>query len=140
MPQVRIKRAYRAARRSDGTRVLVDALWPRGLSRERVRIDLWCKEVAPSAGLRRWFAHDPARWEEFRRRYAEELALRVGEVDRLRQLSAVGTLTLVYAAKDEAHNNAVVLKGMIEAASTTGPAGGRGANSKEEKGHAEDDD
>lgn len=114
MPEVRVKRAYRAARRSDGTRVLVDALWPRGLSRERLRLDFWCKEVAPSAELRRWFGHDPARWERFKRRYAEELVSHAEEVDCLRQLSANRTLTLIYAAKDEEHNNAVVLKEVIE--------------------------
>lgn len=115
MPQVMIKRAYRAARRSDGTRVLVDALWPRGLSRERLRLDRWCKDVAPSASLRRWFGHDPARWEEFRTRYTEELAERGEELDHLCALSKEGTLTLVYAAKDEKHNNAVVLRDVIEA-------------------------
>lgn len=114
MPEVRIKRAYRAARRSDGSRVLVDGLWPRGLTRERLRLDLWCKEVAPSAELRRWFGHDPARWEAFRKRYTDELAGHAAEIDRLRQMAASGALTLVYAAKDEKHNNAVVLKEIIE--------------------------
>lgn len=114
LPEVTIKRAYEAARGSDGSRVLVDGLWPRGLSRERLRLDLWCKEVAPSAELRRWFGHDPARWEAFRKRYTDELAGHRAEVDRLRQMAASGTLTLVYAAKDEEHNNAVVLKEIIE--------------------------
>ncbi len=115
MPDVRIKRAYRAARRSDGIRILVDGLWPRGLSRERLRLDGWCKEIAPSGGLRRWFGHDPARWAEFRRRYSEELAERPDKLDQLRRHAEEGRLTLVYAAKDEAHNNAVVLREIIQA-------------------------
>ena len=120
MPDVRIKRAYRAARRSDGLRILVDGLWPRGLSRERLRLDGWCKEIAPSAGLRRWFGHDPARWAEFRRCYSEELAERRGELDRLRRQAEEGTLTLVYAAKDEEHNNAVVLRDFMETIASAG--------------------
>jgi uncharacterized protein YeaO (DUF488 family) len=114
-PGLKIKRVYRAQRQSDGKRVLVDALWPRGLSRERMRLDFWMKEIAPSAELRRWFGHDPERWSEFRRRYSEELAQHPDEIERLRDMAANEMVTLLYAAKDEAHNNAVVLKEIIEA-------------------------
>jgi uncharacterized protein YeaO (DUF488 family) len=113
MGDLRIKRAYRAARRSDGTRVLVDALWPRGVSRERLRVDFWCKEVAPSAELRLWFGHDPARWDEFQRRYRKELSGRQEAIAYLRHMVASGTVTLIYAAKDETHNNAIALKAVI---------------------------
>lgn len=113
-PGLKIKRVYRAQRRSDGKRVLVDALWPRGMTRERMRLDLWLKEIAPSAELRRWFGHDPQRWEEFSRRYQAELAGRPEEIEQLRRLSAEEMVTLLYAAKDEARNNAVVLKEFLE--------------------------
>jgi uncharacterized protein YeaO (DUF488 family) len=111
---IRVKRAYRAARRSDGARVLVDRLWPRGLSKERFRFDHWAKEVAPSTELRHWFAHDPARWAEFRTRYADELDARPEEVKALLALAREGPVTLLYAAKDEELNNAVALKEYLE--------------------------
>ena len=96
-------------------RVLVDRLWPRGLSKEKARIDLWLKEIAPSDDLRKWFAHDPCRWEEFRKRYQREMAAKPEVIDELRQtLKAKKTITLVYSASDVAHNNAVVLKNLIE--------------------------
>jgi uncharacterized protein YeaO (DUF488 family) len=106
---IRLKRAYEPAVRSDGYRVLVDRLWPRGITREDVHVDEWARELAPSAELRRWFGHDPARFEEFRRRYTEELAGQEGKLRELRRRAREGRLTLVYAARDSEHNDAVVL-------------------------------
>jgi uncharacterized protein YeaO (DUF488 family) len=94
---------------ADGYRVLIDRLWPRGVSREEARLDEWARELAPSAELRRWFAHDPARFDEFRRRYTEELAAQKSKLRELRRRAREGTLTLVYAARDTEHNDAVVL-------------------------------
>ncbi|WP_189361934.1 DUF488 domain-containing protein [Thermogemmatispora tikiterensis] len=116
-PLIRLKRVYEEAMESDGTRVLVERLWPRGLSRERARIDLWLKDVAPSDELRRWFAHDPQKFPEFRRRYEQEL--RDQETARaalahLLELARRGPLTLVYSARDSEHNNAVVLRDLLE--------------------------
>jgi uncharacterized protein YeaO (DUF488 family) len=112
---VTIKRVYEPADESDGYRVLVDRLWPRGVTKEKAVIDLWAKDVAPSDDLRRWFSHDPSRWEEFRRRYRDELSagLRKGLVMELAARSKQGHLTLVYAAKDHLRNNAVVLQEVI---------------------------
>ena len=107
--EVRIKRAYEPPAASDGHRVLVDRIWPRGVTREQARLDEWARELAPSAELRRWFGHDPARFEEFRRRYSEELAAHEGKLRELRRLAREGTLTLVYGARDREHNDAVVL-------------------------------
>lgn len=105
---VRIKRIYAAAAPDDGKRVLVDRLWPRGVSKAGAGVDLWLKEVAPSTELRQWFGHEPARWEEFRRRYAAELAENPAFAELGAQLDA-GSLTLLYGAHDEIHNQAVVL-------------------------------
>ncbi|MGE5168876.1 MAG: DUF488 domain-containing protein [Rudaea sp.] len=110
---IRLKRAYAPPAPADGTRVLVDRLWPRGVSREAAALDLWMKEIAPSDALRRWFGHDPARWDEFRRRYADELGAREVLVETLRALARRGSLTLVYGARDEVHNDAVVLRDVI---------------------------
>ena len=112
---VRIKRAYEKASREDGLRVLVDRLWPRGLSRAHAGADLWLKELAPSPALRRWFGHDARRWNGFRRRYRAELARRPEALRLLRDLRRRGPLTLLYAARDEVHNNAVVLRDTLEA-------------------------
>jgi uncharacterized protein YeaO (DUF488 family) len=106
---VRLKRAYEPAAETDGYRVLVDRLWPRGVSRERARLDAVERELAPSTELRRWFGHDPGRFEEFRRRYVDELSAQRPRLARLRRLARAGTLTLVYSAHDEEHNDAVVL-------------------------------
>jgi uncharacterized protein YeaO (DUF488 family) len=106
----KLKRAYEEPTGEDGFRVLVERLWPRGLSKERAALDLWLKEVAPSPELRKWFAHDPTRWEPFQERYWEELEQKEDEVALLRDKSKEGTVTLVYAAKDEAHNGALALK------------------------------
>jgi uncharacterized protein YeaO (DUF488 family) len=93
----------------DGTRILVDRLWPRGLSKADAAIDLWLKDIAPSTELRRWFGHDPNRWPEFRQRYQRELAEHTAELDQLRALAGQGIVTLLFGARDEQHNDAVVL-------------------------------
>jgi uncharacterized protein YeaO (DUF488 family) len=111
---IRVKRVYEPPSAGDGTRALVDRLWPRGLSKERTAVDLWLKEIAPSAALREWFGHDPARWEEFRWRYQVELSGKPDLLRTLREKEREGTLTLVYAARDEARNNAIVLKEILE--------------------------
>lgn len=113
--QISLKRVYDEPAASDGKRVLVDRLWPRGLSKERAHVDAWLKEVAPSNELRKWFAHDPAKFEEFRRRYAEELESAEGQaaLEELRTFSKQGTLTLLFAAHDTEHNNAVVLHDLL---------------------------
>jgi uncharacterized protein YeaO (DUF488 family) len=106
---IRLKRAYEQADAGDGYRVLVDRLWPRGVSREDARLDDWARELAPSAELRRWFGHDPGRFDEFRRRYREELAAHPDELEALRVRARSGRLTLVFGARDTEHNDAVVL-------------------------------
>jgi uncharacterized protein YeaO (DUF488 family) len=111
---VRTKRIYDPEEAGDGQRILVDGLWPRGISRERAHIDEWAKAVAPSAALRKWFGHDAARWEEFRRRYFRELDGRGPELERLLEKVAGADITLLYAASDRQHNNAAVLKEYIE--------------------------
>ena len=110
---VRLKRAYEPQAPSDGTRILVDRLWPRGVSKAAAAIDQWVKELAPSTALRKWFGHDPARWREFRRRYAAELRERPDELRALRDQAKRGPVTLVYSAHDEAHNDAVVLRDIL---------------------------
>jgi len=110
---VRIKRAYEPVERSDGYRVLIDRLWPRGVSKEQARLDEWARELAPSAELRRWFGHDPARFDEFRRRYSKELTAHEDKLRELRRRAREGTLTLVHAARDTEHNDAVVLAELL---------------------------
>ncbi|MGE5297235.1 MAG: DUF488 domain-containing protein [Solirubrobacterales bacterium] len=111
---IRIKRAYDAPARNDGFRVLVDRMWPRGITKDKLKLDEWGKEIAPSASLRKWFGHDPAKWETFRDRYSRELDSRSEDVARLRQKAKEGDLTLVFGARDEEHNNAVALKEYLE--------------------------
>jgi uncharacterized protein YeaO (DUF488 family) len=106
---VRVKRAYEPAAASDGYRVLVDRLWPRGVSRERARLDEWDRELSPSTELRKWFGHRPDRFEEFRRRYLDELSEHRDRIAELRRRAREGTLTLVHSARDTQHNDAVVL-------------------------------
>ena len=109
---LRIKRAYEPPDGGDGTRILVDRLWPRGIKKEKARIDNWLKDIAPSDALRKWFGHEPGKWTEFQRRYAEELS-RPGAHEALasiRSLAAKGPVTLVYSASDEDHNNAIALR------------------------------
>ncbi len=108
--EIRIKRAYEPPSARDGTRVLVDRLWPRGLKRSDAAISQWMKHIAPSAELRKWFGHDPVRWQEFRRRYQAELARKRDLLGELRELASKGPVTPVYSAHDEAHNQAVVLR------------------------------
>jgi uncharacterized protein YeaO (DUF488 family) len=110
---VRLKRAYDPAEPRDGYRVLVDRLWPRGVSKERARLDEWARELAPSAELRTWFGHDPERFAEFERRYRAELTAHEEKLDELRRRAREGTLTLVYGARDEEHNDAVVLAELL---------------------------
>jgi uncharacterized protein YeaO (DUF488 family) len=110
---VRLKRAYEPAAATDGSRVLIDRIWPRGVSREEAQLDEWARELAPSGELRRWFSHDPDRFAEFRRRYRAELAAQEAKLRELRQRARQGTLTLVYAARDTEHNDAVVLAELL---------------------------
>jgi uncharacterized protein YeaO (DUF488 family) len=105
---VRAKRAYDPAEAGDGHRVLIDHVWPRGVSRERARLDDWARELAPSDELRKWFDHDTARFAEFRARYRDELAHHSERLDELRRRAASGPLTIVYAARDREHSNAAV--------------------------------
>ena len=114
-PRIRIKRAYAPAVRTDGYRVLIDGLWPRGLTKEAVAVDAWAKELAPSARLRQWFGHDPGRWSGFADRYREELRAPVARrtlADLARRATA-GPVTIVYGARDEEHNNAVVVRAEV---------------------------
>jgi uncharacterized protein YeaO (DUF488 family) len=115
MTSIRIKRAYEEPDREDGERILVDRLWPRGLTKEKARVDLWLKDVAPSTELRKWFAHHPARWAEFRSCYREELKRNKEQVSLLKQQAAKGTVTLVYGAKDQQHNEALILQELLSA-------------------------
>lgn len=110
---LRLKRAYAAPAPEDGRRILVDRLWPRGVSKARAALDDWMKDLAPSPELRRWFGHDPARWEEFRRRYQRELEDQGARLGQLRDMARAGPVTLVFAARDEAHNEAVVLREVL---------------------------
>ncbi|GHE03916.1 uroporphyrin-III C-methyltransferase [Defluviimonas sp. 20V17] len=113
MTDIRIKRAYRAARVSDGQRILVDRLWPRGLARDRARLSAWMKDLAPSDALRRWFNHDPAKWPEFQRRYGAELDLQPEALGALLARVEEGPVTLIYGARNEQFNNAKALQGYL---------------------------
>jgi uncharacterized protein YeaO (DUF488 family) len=115
LAQLATKRVYEPADPADGSRVLVDRLWPRGLSKAEVHVDLWLKDVAPSAALRTWFGHDPARWEQFRTRYRAELDDNPEDLQRLRGLARQGKVTLLYSARDETHNQAVALLEYLKA-------------------------
>jgi uncharacterized protein YeaO (DUF488 family) len=111
---IRLKRVYEEPSPQDGLRVLVERLWPRGLSKKRAAVDLWLKEIAPSPELRKWFGHDPARWVEFQKRYRKELGEKERALQSLKQEAKAGTVTLVYAARDEEHNGALALKRMLQ--------------------------
>jgi uncharacterized protein YeaO (DUF488 family) len=106
----RIKRVYELPDKHDGRRILVDRLWPRGLTKKKASIDLWLKDIAPSTELRKWFDHDPGRWEEFKERYLDELKGNSEQIQLLKQELDKGIVTLVYGAKDEEHNQAVVIQ------------------------------
>jgi uncharacterized protein YeaO (DUF488 family) len=110
---VRLKRAYEPPAPDDGERILVDRLWQRGVSRGDAALDAWMKDIAPSTALRQWFAHDPARWDMFRDRYAEELRDHADLVEQLRERARRGPITLVYSAHDAEHNDAVVLRDIV---------------------------
>lgn len=109
-----IKRIYDPPSKADGRRVLVDRLWPRGMKKEEARVDEWMKDISPSTELRKWFSHDPSRWKDFRIKFKKELKGKQDLVERLRDYSAEGTVTLLYSSKDEEHNNAVVIKEVVE--------------------------
>jgi uncharacterized protein YeaO (DUF488 family) len=110
---VKLKRAYEPPAAGDGTRILVDRLWPRGVKKATAAIDLWAKDIAPSTELRQWFGHKTDRWEEFRRRYVAELERRTDLLGELRARARSGPITLVFGAHDQAHNDAVVLREML---------------------------
>jgi uncharacterized protein YeaO (DUF488 family) len=111
---IRLKRAYEQPSGKDGFRILVERLWPRGVTKEKAALDLWLKDVAPTPELRKWFGHDPAKWKQFEQRYWKELNARPAAVAQLRQKIKQGTVTLVYAAHDEEHNGALALKEFLE--------------------------
>jgi len=111
---LKIKRVYEKPAKEDGRRILVDRLWPRGLTKEKAHIDLWLKEIAPSTTLRKWFGHDPAKWDEFQKRYRMELKTNKEQVSLLKEEQNKGVVTLVYGAKDEEHNEALVLKDWLD--------------------------
>ena len=111
---LKLKRAYDPVSKADGTRFLVERLWPRGLTKERAALELWLKDVAPSPDLRKWFGHDPARWKQFKQRYWNELKNKKDDVGVLRRKARQGKVTFIYAAHDEEHNGALALKEFIE--------------------------
>jgi uncharacterized protein YeaO (DUF488 family) len=110
---IKLKRAYDRPNAGDGTRVLIDRLWPRGVRKADAAIDQWIKDIAPSTSLRKWFGHDPARWQEFRRRYAAEVREHPETLNELRNMARRGPITLVFSAHDELHNDAVVLRDLL---------------------------
>jgi uncharacterized protein YeaO (DUF488 family) len=110
---VKLKRAYERAAPGDGVRILIDRLWPRGVKKADAAIDQWVKDIAPSTALRKWFGHDPARWQEFRRRYAVEVHDHPEQLNSLRDQAKQGQITLVYSAHDEIHSDAVVLRRLL---------------------------
>ena len=111
---IKIKRVYEQPDRKDGERILVDRLWPRGLTKEKGHVDLWIKEIAPSTDLRKWFGHDPKKWKNFRRRYETEIRHKEDLIKVLKQKAREGTITLIYGARDEKHNEALVLRQFLE--------------------------
>jgi uncharacterized protein YeaO (DUF488 family) len=112
---IRIKRIYDPAAKEDGFRILIDRLWPRGIKKEAAKIDLWLKEIAPSGELRKWFSHDLAKWEGFKKKYAKELVAKPELLKKMRQIEREKeTVTLLYSARDTEHNNAVALKIILE--------------------------
>jgi uncharacterized protein YeaO (DUF488 family) len=112
--ELKLKRVYEAPRKDDGTRILVDRLWPRGLTKKKAKVDLWLKEIAPSTELRKWFGHDPKKWRSFRQRYQTELKQHADQLKLLKRKLKEGTVTLIYGARDQEHNEALVLKEFLE--------------------------
>ena len=113
--RIEIKRVYEEPGPADGMRILVDRLWPQGLSKERARVDIWLKDIAPTTELRKWFSHDPDKWDEFQIRYRQELKSKADLLAVLKEKAAKGPVTLLYGAKDEVHNEAVVLQALLDA-------------------------
>ncbi len=111
---IKLKRAYEEPDKTDGIRILVDRLWPRGLTKEKAAIDLWLKKIAPSTELRKWFAHDPDKWTGFCERYRKELTQHSDELKQIHSKAKEGTVSLIYGARDQEHNEAVVLKDLLE--------------------------
>ncbi|HEU4634373.1 MAG TPA: DUF488 domain-containing protein [Flavisolibacter sp.] len=111
--EIKLKRVYESPAKEDGTRILVDRLWPRGLTKQKASVDIWLKEIAPSTELRKWFHHDPEKWKEFKKRYRQELKSKGEQIKVLKRELKTGTLTLVYGAKDEEHNEALVLRELL---------------------------
>ena len=111
---IKLKRVYEKPEKADGIRILVDRLWPRGLTKAKAKLDLWLKEIAPSTELRKWFGHDPEKWKEFRSRYRTELKSHPDEVGVIKSKARAGTVTLLYGARDQEHNEAVVLQQFLE--------------------------
>lgn len=111
---IKLKRVYEKPEKADGLRILVDRLWPRGLTKAKARLDLWPKEIAPSTELRKWFGHDPEKWKEFQRRYRAELKSHPDEVKLIKGKAREGTVTLLYGARDQEHNEALVLQQLLE--------------------------
>lgn len=112
--ELKIKRVYEEPEADDGRRILVDRLWPRGLTKEKAKVDLWLKDIAPSTELRKWFGHDPGKWRSFRERYQTELAHHTDQLGLINSEMKEGVVTLVYGARDQAHNEAVVLKQFLD--------------------------
>ena len=112
--ELKLKRVYEAPHRDDGARILVDRLWPRGLTQKKAKVDLWLKEIAPSTELRKWFGHDPKKWRSFRGRYQTELKHHADQLKVLRNKAKSGTVTLIYGARDQEHNEALVLKQFLK--------------------------
>lgn len=111
---IKLKRVYEQPDRNDGERILVDRLWPRGLTKEKAHVDLWLKNIAPSVELRKWFSHDPKKWKSFRGRYETEIRSKQDLIKVLKRKAREGTITLIYGARDEKHNEALVLKQFLE--------------------------
>jgi|ERR1043166_5451832 uncharacterized protein YeaO (DUF488 family) len=111
---IKLKRVYETPDQADGTRVLVDRLWPRGLTKEKASLDLWLKEIAPSHELRKWFGHDPEKWRSFRIRYQSELKRHTDELKLIKDKASEGMVTLLYGARDREHNEAIVLKQLLD--------------------------
>lgn len=111
--KMKLKRVYEESTKEDGTRILVDRLWPRGLTKQKASVDIWLKEIAPSTELRKWFQHDPEKWGEFKKRYLLELKSKKEQIEFLKMQLKKGTVTLLYAAKDEKYNEAIVLKELL---------------------------
>lgn len=112
--KLKIKRVYEKADVNDGTRILIDRLWPRGLTKEKAAVDLWLKEIAPSTTLRKWFNHEPSKWSDFQKKYIQELKNNHEQVKLLKAQIKKGMVTMLYGAKDEVHNDAIVLKEWLE--------------------------